>query len=387
MFIASLILGILGLVMGLATTTSQIESQNQNVADTNQANRDIATETNETNLQAVRETNAANVEQANLAYRRSLPINQVADLMQAGFSKHGALNKLAGGGVYSAPALQSATAQTGAPMQTNPNNVGAFSEIFQRLGNMPADFTQQKLVETQIQQAQEELNIKRAEEKRVAELHQYNVWREKYGKDTALMLDNVSSDIVQKLLDSNKTPDDFKSFDSMVHSIGADLSDGYKNLPHLARIELEQGFNDKFANARAEREQANRDDAARDSHEINLLERKIKAIDLKYYDKEKTEQLLNIMRIGQGYIQDNNIKFADLTAKDYENFVRAAGIDNEHDARALSSYVAKLLAEDELWTAEKADKYPDWFKKQFRPGLRLFMRDIGELLSKLSAFK
>ena len=67
----------------------------QNVYNTRQIK-----ETNEANKELVSMQNASAKEESELAYKRSLPQNQVANLMSAGMSRAGAINTLNGGGSY-----------------------------------------------------------------------------------------------------------------------------------------------------------------------------------------------------------------------------------------------------------------------------------------------
>lgn len=69
--------------------------------ETNEANREMTTQTNLANRQLVADQNQAAKEEAELAYQRSKPTTQVANMMSSGMSLAGAINSLNGGGSYS----------------------------------------------------------------------------------------------------------------------------------------------------------------------------------------------------------------------------------------------------------------------------------------------
>lgn len=235
-------------------------------------NAESVKETNEANLQAVRETNASNVEQAELAYRRSLPTAQIRNLMDAGMSRPAALATLTGGGTYQAPVLQSAKAD--APQM----DLTGVSSAFERLGNIPSDVEQYNLVEQQRNSLAIDTQNKINEEKRRQDMHNFDLWQRQYGKDNATALDAARSKTVQAILDSGKEIKDFNSFEDMLRQLGLDRDALIRNMPSIARSQFEESVRNSFAEARAQQqqinanqEQYNRNVAAKDSH--------IKAID------------------------------------------------------------------------------------------------------------
>lgn len=376
--IAGQLTGFAGDMLGIGMTN---DANLQAVRETNQANTANVKATNEANLEQVRLTNAANAEQANLAYQRSLPVNQVRDLMDAGMSKAGALTKLAGGGVYTPPALQAGTSQV-ATEQTPHFDYSGIAKAAERIANIPANAVQLEYNKEQLNALRNELQMKRDAESRAQQKHEYDMWKEKYGKEAATILDAVSSRVSDLLLQSGKEISDFKSFESLIRGLNLQDDKDIKRLPHIARTQLYESVSQKFADERARQQQDNQNRASYDAHQLSILERALKNVDLKYYDKEKHEQLLNLMRVGQGLIEENNIKFQDRTAKEMENYVRESGIENEAQARALAEYVRKLEQEDELDIQNRrttANKYTFGVHNQFR----VVLRDLGELLMKV----
>lgn len=87
---------------GILGTILQNTFNSRQVAETNRANRELVDRQNEFARQ-----------ESELAYKRSLPQNQVANLMNAGMSRAGAINTLNGGGSYQPAPIS--TAQDEAP--------------------------------------------------------------------------------------------------------------------------------------------------------------------------------------------------------------------------------------------------------------------------------
>ena len=170
--------------------------------------------TNETNYKIAQETNASNVEQANLAYQHSLPINQVRNLQDAGYSRIGALQALNGAGSYTAAPIQSAQ------MQAPQADLASMGSALDRLNNVPANTEQFQLINAQRKALAVDTQTKLNQEKRNQELHEFNMWRQGYDKNTALMLDNASSKVANALIDSGKTIQDYKDFESMIRGLG-----------------------------------------------------------------------------------------------------------------------------------------------------------------------
>lgn len=259
--LAALLPALIGAGGMIASNVATNDANKQAVEETNKANKEIQEQANVTNLQAVRETNASNVQQAELAYQRSLPVNQVRDLMNAGMSKVGALQKLAGGGSYTAPALSAGQVQA-SNMQAPHFDYSSIGDALDRLNNVPSNVQQMNLVQEQIQSIRDKSRIDRERAKREQDIHDYNMWKERYGKDSALKLDSVSSSIATALADSGKDISSYKSFEDLVHSLGIDKSKEYKQLPHLARVQLEDSVRSKFTELRSQHDQANEDRAA-----------------------------------------------------------------------------------------------------------------------------
>lgn len=371
--------GILALVLGLVSTIGTIGLGAYQAV----TNKKAVEETNETNLQAVRETNATNVEQAELAYQRSLPTQQVKNLMDAGMSRAGALSALTGGGTYTAPVLQSAHAD--APQM---DLSGVFSGL-DRLQNIPSNVEQAQLVGEQRHALEVDTQNKINADNRAQEQHEFDMWQKLYGKDALQKINTLSSDIVSKAANNNINLDSIDSVDKLVKAFDLGNNEVWLSMPHAARNEVLQGVRTQAAENRAREQQNNANQAAKDAHQsakdahdINQVRLAMEKINLKYLDKEKKEQLLNIMRIGEGYIQDNNIKFADLTAKNMENFVREAGIDSEAEAHRLGEEVKKLANMDEE-NMQRAGLHATKFTREGRSIGRLILRDFGELLMKV----
>lgn len=335
---------------------------------------------NDTNLQISRETNAANAEQAELAYHRSLPITQVSNLMSAGMSKQGALSALTGGGQYNAPVMQGASVS---PAQFDPTGLYA---AFDRLGSLSSNVEQQRILEAQRHDLEVTTANKINAEKRAQEVHEYENWQRMYGKESAQKLDAAQNLIMNALLDSGKEFRDFNSYEDLVRGLGLQGRSELRSLPSIARQNLYSSVRDGFAEQRAQREQRNRDIAAQDAHNIARLREQIERINVKYYDKEKHEQLLNLMRVGEGLIQENNIKFQDYTAKEMENFVRSAGLEDEAQARALAEYVKRLSNEDEIDIQFKRKTANDETFGLWNNG-RMLLRDLGEILARVNLGK
>ena len=241
--------------------------------------------TNETNYKIAQETNASNVEQANLAYQRSLPINQVRNLQDAGYSRIGALQSLSGAGSYTAAPIQSAQ------MQAPQVDLASMGSALDRLNNVPANTEQMQLIDAQRNALAVDTQTKLNQDKRNQELHEFNIWRQGYDKNTALMLDSASSKIANALIDSGKTMQDFKDFESMIRDLGLDKDKDIRNLTYIARQQLEDGVRSKFDTERARQAQENANRAALDVH--NISEEQFRQIQLhnKDFEDEKNARL------------------------------------------------------------------------------------------------
>lgn len=252
----ALILGLLGFLGAALTSGLGAGLGYKNTKDTNESNLDIA-----------RETNAANVEQANLAYQRSLPTNQVRNLMDAGMSKGAALQSLAGGGSYSAPVLNGSTAQ---PFQPD---LSGMSSAFERLGNIPVNVEQQKMIQAQRLALQKDTEIKEHAEQRAREQHTFDMWQKQYGQKGALALDTASKLVHGKLLESGREIDSFNSYNDMIRTLGLQNEPIIRDLPHSARVQLQDSVRAMYEESRAQQSQDNQNRAAEDTHQESILER------------------------------------------------------------------------------------------------------------------
>lgn len=331
----------------LGATAMTNEANAKAVEASNAANAANVKETNEANLEQVRLTNAANAEQANLAYQRSLPVNQVRDLMDAGMSKAGALNKLAGGGVYTPPALQAGTSQP-ATAQTPHFDYSGIAQAAERIANIPANAVQLEYNKEQINALREDLRIKREQEKRAVQLHQYNLWKEQYGKDTATILDAVSSRVSDALLQSGKEISDFKTFESLIRGLNLQDDKDIKRLPHIARTQLYDSVSQKFADVRARQQQE-------DTHDLALLEKQLKKINI------SEEQQSLIYKLG---ILANNLELSKLNvdASNYEKILRDAGFENKKEAAAAiaaaENLEAKIRKDHARFSSDRSNSTP-----------------------------
>lgn len=224
---------------------------------------------NDTNLQIARETNAANAEQAELAYHRSLPVNQVSNLISAGMSKQGALSALTGGGQYTAPVMQ------GASVSPNNLDLSGVMAAFDRLGSLSSNVEQQRILKAQRHDLEVTTQNKENAEKRAAELHEYDLWSRRYGKETATKLDAAENLLLNSLLDSGKEIKDFSSYESLVRGLNLQDKSELRDLPSVARQNLFTSVRDKFNEARSQaaegraiETQNNANRAAEDSHKI-----------------------------------------------------------------------------------------------------------------------
>lgn len=263
---------VLSAIIGVVTTVATNKSNEQNVEDANEAN-----------LESVRETNASNVEQANLAYQRSLPVNQVKNLMDAGFSRAGALSKLTGGGTYSAPVLQSGTSMA------KQNDYSGIASAFERLSDIPSNVEQHKMVKLQRASLEQEMLLREQDEIRKRELHEFEVWNKTLGKEATTKLNSLASYIVSKAADLNINLDEIDSIDKLVKKFDLGNNVDWRTMPHIARNQVLQAVQTQHAENRARQtaEDAHRasDDAhisAQDKHEID--QQSIKKLKLEVQD-------------------------------------------------------------------------------------------------------
>lgn len=260
--IIALILGIVTAFTGAAVGLSQSQENARSVS-----------ETNETNLQAVRETNSANVEQAELAYRRSLPTAQVRNLMSAGMSRAGALSALTGGGSYTAPVLQSSHGD--APQM----DLSAVMSSLDRLQGIPSNVEQSRLVDEQIKALSVDTQNKLNADQRANEKHELDIWNMKYGKELATRRDSFNSYLDNYASEHNIDWNTVTNKQELINAFGLRNNREWNSLPKSIQDEF---ANDAILRSReniAKQQQNNANIAAMDSHDINsqnLLELKSK---------------------------------------------------------------------------------------------------------------
>lgn len=130
-----------------------------NTATTNRTNRKLQEQTNQTNVALSAQSNRAAKQEAELAYKRSLPTQHVRNMQMAGMSKAGAINAINGGGSYTPAPVN--TAQVEAPQVA-----GLDASLFSNLASiMSAERMQKKQIKAQeeAQKAQIESNEKIAQ--------------------------------------------------------------------------------------------------------------------------------------------------------------------------------------------------------------------------------
>lgn len=179
---------------------------------------------NETNLQIARETNQANAEQAELAYKRSLPVNQVSNMMAAGMSKSAALQSLSGGGSYSAPVMQSA--------QVNPA-YGDLSALAERIAGIPSNAVQSKMVKQQLEMSKaqlqsmrldndikrEQLEMAKAAAARDAAVTSSDLESKQYDFETLKQTDALRAIISKRAAEFNVNLNDIKSEQDLIDKL------------------------------------------------------------------------------------------------------------------------------------------------------------------------
>lgn len=328
--------------------------------------------TNATNLQSVQETNQSNVEQSELAYRRSLPTAQVRNLMAAGMSRAGALSMLTGGGSYTAPVLQSASAD--APQV----DYSPIASSIDRLNNIPTNVEQMDLVNLQKKALEQDTINKQAAEVRAQEQHEFDMWQKLYGKNATIQIDTLASDIVSQSADKGISLDGIDSIDKLVKSFDLKNNKTWRNMPAYARNQVLDSVRTQAAENRAIQAQNDSHRAANDAHDIAELAKSLERIKVKYANQKEFACLISMLRNNENLLQDGKIKFQDARSKEFENYVREFGIDNEADARRVGELSKKLAADDEVniqLQRQVANKNTLGVHDQFR----VLLRDLGEL--------
>ena len=272
-WLAAIIASLVSGLFGFYGSKNQSESNVQSVKDTN-----------ETNYKIAQETNAANVEQAELAYKRSLPTAQVQQMMQAGMSKYGALSALQGGGSYTAPTLQSA--HFDAPQE----NVD-FNALAERLQNIPANAQQANMVKEQTnaliqdqRRKDEELRIAIEKHNQEMEFQRNEEMRKQYGQNIVEMTDKLRSRVEDLIAKKNADRSTLTTIESLVKTLDLDSDPYWRNAPASARDSVFEYVRGIAAEDRANRSQNNADRAAQDTHDIsrqNLKDLKLRIEDYK----------------------------------------------------------------------------------------------------------
>ena len=137
----------------------------QNVFNTRQIK-----ETNKANENLVRMQNEAAKEESELAYKRSLPQNQVANLMNAGMSRAGAINTLTGGGSYQP-----------APVAVSENDAPQI-DVSQAINAIQAS--------AQLQEQKRQFNMQHAEQKRQFNA-EHSLKQEEFNKHKELINEQI----------------------------------------------------------------------------------------------------------------------------------------------------------------------------------------------------
>lgn len=146
-------------MVGWLSLLGTVLGQVANVAMTRKNNAD--------NRKLAEYQNAQAQQQSNIAYERSKPTNQVANLMQAGMSKAGALNVLSGGGSYQPAPISSSTSNAPQVDLTH-----AFDGLLQSAENAKQRKMQDDLLNKQIAASKEaqQAQIASDEKKHAAQL-------------------------------------------------------------------------------------------------------------------------------------------------------------------------------------------------------------------------
>lgn len=354
--LATLIVGIFAAIVGFGSDAAQSAANKQAVEDTNQTNLDIA-----------RETNAANAEQAELAYKRSLPVNQLQDMLAAGMSKPAALQKLAGGGSYSMPTLQSAH------MEAPQSNIdfGAFAE---RLANIPANAEQSQMTSQQLQdlkdiaeQRKVELRMREEEHRQRMEHEQNEELRRQYGHDAVKYTDQLRARVDDLAAKYHINYDELDSQQALVDKLHIDNDPLWRNAPAAARDSVMSHVRAQAAENRANREQNNRDADRRDRHQKVLDDLKNSEFSRTLSHKQYEKLTAEIESIWQ-----------DVDAKNDSKGARLA----ENDAREMIAKVQRIAEELNLHVTEDDLKTYLLHKQdnKVRTELRGFWRFVADVL-------
>lgn len=159
----------------------------------NTANIEAQKRANDTNIMLTRETNAQQMELAEKEYQRSLPTTQVANYMNAGMSRAGAIGALSGAGSYSAPSLN--TAQVNAEQSDVSGQTAALEQMVGIAANAMQMRQEAKLAREQMRNAKEIAHIQAESAQNVAEI---NKTSHAYGSELTYQGQVYSSDMQYK---------------------------------------------------------------------------------------------------------------------------------------------------------------------------------------------
>lgn len=339
-FLAVLASAIIAGVIGYAGNVATNNANQQITESTNAANASNVEQTNATNLQIARETNAANVEQANLAYQRSRPINQIYDMMQAGMSKQGALNKLAGGGTYVPATVVGATMQPyerKSPIFQNP--LGGMSDIIRSLGDVPQNVMQQETIQTNLEKTRQELEFARNEERRRQQAHDLDMDEKIYNKWQRESMDNFMSLMENAAQEKNIQPKPNQSMHEYVRELGLQDNADYKKLPASARQRAFEHFKQAQEEKRAQR-------SADDTHKLSEIHSLLSKLD---YD-EKKKGLISRLAILAQQVEEGSLRLDQLRD---EKDLRRAGFENKKEAEEAFAAADNLRSIYEKGKARK----------------------------------
>lgn len=176
-----------------------------------------AQKTNEANTASVDKTNQANAEQAELAYQRSKPINQVNNLIAAGMSKQAAIQSLSGGGSYAAPVMQSA--------QSHAPNLD-FAALAERIGGIPSNAQQSAMVKQQLESMKldndikrEQLELAKTQAAREATIQTGDFEAREYERETAKQTDALRTIINKRAAEFKVNLNDIKSEQDLIDKL------------------------------------------------------------------------------------------------------------------------------------------------------------------------
>lgn len=162
----SSILSLFSIPASIVNTRQVNDSNERAVQMTNQANREL-----------VATQNAYAKQESELAYKRSLPVNQVSNLMQSGMSRAGAINTLNGGGSYTPAPVN--TSQDQAP-QYQAADLSGLANLAQIAMQNKQLKQQEKLANLQIEANKEEADKQREHELLLKDIDTANTTQNQY---------------------------------------------------------------------------------------------------------------------------------------------------------------------------------------------------------------